>query len=173
MLTVAASGLFGGLRPTEKPTVPVIAVHTAFDGGPWTVTVNRALTLKTLEPLKKTEKAGDRWVAVRVRMEINADETWNRIDDVIRLPGVKGLRTVEPSEFYLVRDESLLVRELQPGIPEEVAFLWQQDGSVPRPEAMDVELWGMTHRKSSLTDMIEWLDSGPRALVLDVPVEDR
>jgi hypothetical protein len=171
-LAIAVSGMFGGLDETRPPSQPIVATKQPNPGQPWSITINRALSFSTMEPLLKPDKEGYRWIIVRATMEITADRTWNRLDGVLRLKGVEGLRDVKPSDFYLVRDESFIVRELQPGIPEEVAFLWQQDGRAPRPEYVDVEILGLTQRRSSLTDHLEWLDSAPRALVLRVPVKD-
>jgi hypothetical protein len=170
---VAASGLFGGLeRAHTAPKVPTIEVGTGFDAGPWTVTVTGARLVPTGEPLK-LETPGDRWLAVLATVEVTADASRSDISDAVRLSGVSGLRGErgEPAYVYLVRDTKT-VNYLNPKLPERLAYIWEQDGSVPAPTVVDVVVNGMTHRIDSLSQRLEWLDPGVRAR-LRVPVEDR
>jgi hypothetical protein len=76
-----------------------------------------------------------------------------------------------PTYVVLIRDSSQ-PQYLNPGLPEKLAFLWEQSIAAPVPTSMRVAIWKKTLRVDSLSNRMEWLDPGPRAEV-QVPVEDR
>jgi hypothetical protein len=61
---------------------------------------------------------------------------------------------------------------LNPGMPERVAFLWEQRASAPVPTTMDIEVYGKTLRTDSLTGSAQWLDLTVRSTV-HAPVQDK
>jgi hypothetical protein len=179
-LALAVSGLFGGLDPVPEEPPPTVAVGTVDAGEPWNVTITGARLLADMPPLK-VEHPGDRWVAVLAIVEITADEPM-AATDVIRLAGVPGLIQDHPSNVYLLRDTAELT-QLQPGLPEKLAFFWEQSGSVPVPTEVTVEIVGRTHRADSLIEprpglvdrpagKLQWFDPEVRARVT-TPVQDR
>jgi hypothetical protein len=130
-----------------------------------------------LEPLR-LEDPGNRWVAVLATVEVTADTSRNDLNDVVRIPGIAGLladnpqRRGRPDHVYLLRDASN-GPYLHPGLPEKLGFFWEQRASAPVPTTGTVEIWGKTLRANSLTGHREWLDPQVRAVVSDVPVQDR
>jgi hypothetical protein len=174
-VALGVAGLFHGLQPTTKPALPELKPGVMSTGGPWNVTVNTAKVASDLSPLKPT-KDGDRWFIVIATVEITADESRNDPRDAIKVKGVAGLRQAEPDYVLLARDATN-VSYLNPGMPERIGFVWEQDGKVPLPTTVDVGIIGMTYREDSLThtatakgEMI-WTDDEVRAHVV-VPVVD-
>jgi hypothetical protein len=171
---LAASGLFGGLQTVEKPELPTVAVGEANNGRPWNVTVTGSRLVGELPGLSLTD--GNRWLAVLATVEITADESQRDLKEILKVSGVEGLVDEEPKdgkpEYVLVLRDSSQPDYLNPGIPEKLAFLWQQSGTAPVPTSMLVEIWGKTHRVDSIAKTMEWLDPESRAEV-KVPVEDR
>ncbi|GAB3972406.1 DUF4352 domain-containing protein [Plantactinospora veratri] len=166
---LAASGLFGGLDTVTKPEVPTVAVGEVVDGGPWNVTVTGSRLVGKLPTLYLRD--GSRWFTVLVTVENTADESRTDFRDVIRLSGVAGVTEERASQVVLVRDGSR-PNYLNPGLPEKLAFLWQQDDSTPVPQSATVQVWGTTRRLDTVSDTWEWLDPERRAEV-EVPVQDR
>ncbi|MEN3608249.1 hypothetical protein AAH979_01750 [Plantactinospora sp. ZYX-F-223] len=166
---LAASGLFGGLETVAKPEVPTVAVGKAVDGGPWSVTVTGSRLVGKLPTLYLRD--GKRWFTVLATIENTADESRTDFDDAIRLSGVAGIAEERPSQVRLVRDGSKPTY-LNPGLPERLAFLWEQDDSTPVPTSVKVQVWGTTRRLDTIGDTWEWLDPERRAEV-EVPVQDR
>jgi hypothetical protein len=170
VVALAISGLFGGLDKTQTSGLPTVAANVVDAGTPWNVTVSGARLVDDLPPLH-LERAGDRWVAVVATVEVTADESRNDLDEVVRITGVSGLLGTRPSGVYLLRDDTRL-GYLHPGLPEKVAFVWEQTGSQAVPTLVEVEIWGKTHRVGSLSGSLGWFDPAPRARVA-IPVEDR
>lgn len=177
-LALALSGLFGGLARVDDPALPTIALNAVDRGVPWNVTVTGMRVLDDLPPLR-LKNPGDRWVAVLATVEVTADESRNDMVDVVRVPGVAGLLAAEddlakgrPDLVYLLRDD-VESPYLNPGLPEKLAFFWEQRASAPAPTTATVEIWGKTLREDSLTGHQAWLDPEVRAVVTDVPVQDR
>jgi hypothetical protein len=182
LVALAISGLFGGLDEAKAPKLPTIGMNTVFDGGPWKVNVKRARLVSDLSPLKlKTE--GNRWLGIVATVEVTADETrFGDLKDILRVHGAEGLAKPEPDHVNLLRDATELPY-LQPGLPEDVGFVWEQAGSAPVPKEITVEIYGKTLRVDSLSvncggvaspcrGNLEWLDPVPVARV-PLSVEDR
>lgn len=172
VIALATSGLFGGLDKVDQPGAPTVAVNAVNAGEPWTVTVTGARLLDDLPPLRLTNP-GDRWLAIVATVEVTAAESRDDLRDAVRLPGVDGLLKEKAEYVYLVRD-STSGPYLNPGMPEKIAFVWEQKASAAVPTEVTAEIWGKTHRPSSLTGTMEWFDDdAPRAEVPKVPVTDR
>jgi hypothetical protein len=172
VVALATSGLFGGLDQVDVPTAPTVAVNAVDTGDPWNVTVTGARVLDDLSPLRPTNP-GDRWVALLATVEVTADESRDDLQDAVRLPGVDGLLKEKPEYVYLVRDNTT-GPYLNPGMPEKLAFVWEQKASAAVPTEVTAEIWGKTQRPSSLTGNMQWFDDdAPRAEVAKVPVTDR
>lgn len=158
---LAVSGFFGGLAPTDQPKVPALTVDAANEGKPWTVTVTGARVVDELEPLRLRAK-GDRWVVVLAIIDITADESRSDIRDAVRIADVGGLTTEEPAHVYLLRDDKE-VGLLHPGLPEKVAFFWEQAGDAAIPTEVRVRILGKTQRPDSFSGRLSWRDPEVRA----------
>lgn len=176
VVALAISGLFGGLDPVDAG-MPTVALNVVNRGVPWNVTVTGMRVVGELEPLQLKDP-GNHWIAVLATVEVTADESRSDLQDAVRIPEVDGLladnpqRKGRPDYVYLVRD-AVNGPYLHPGLPDKLAFIWEQRATATVPTTATVEIWGKTRRADSLTGHQEWLDAGARAVVPDVPVQDR
>ncbi|WP_173077645.1 hypothetical protein [Phytohabitans rumicis] len=168
---LAASGLFGGLEQVRKPEIPPATLNELNKGEPWNVTVTGGRLVGELPGLSLQDDA-NHWVAVVATVEVTAPESRNDMREIVDISGVDGLlHPDEPDRILVVRDATP-VDYLNPGMPEKLAFLWEQSGSVPVPTEMRVTIYQKTYRLDTLGRSMEWLDLEPRA-ELTVPIEDR
>lgn len=172
-LALTISGFFGGLAPATTPAdeVPSVAPGTAVAAGPWRVTVTDARLLPDVSPLV-AENDGDPWLVVLAVVEVTAPSSRQDMTDILRVSGVDGLLHDEPNQILLVRDTTN-VSALQPGLPEKLAFCWEQSAKSPVPTVVDVEIAGKIYREDSLTGYFNWFDNGPVARLSAVDVTDR
>jgi hypothetical protein len=176
-LALAISAAFGGFAHVgqAEPTVKVGEVNA---GTPWNVKITSVRLVGSLEPQVSLADKADHWLAVIAEVEITDVESHGDIRDIILLNGVPGIVhddfNVGEDEFareVVITSDGTRVQALHPGLTEKVAFLWEQKPDA-LPKQVEVRIMGKTHRKSSITDMMEWLDYAPRA-VLTAPVEDK
>jgi hypothetical protein len=169
LVVLAASGLFGGLDPVKQAELPLVAAGTVNAGKPWNVAVTGAQLLDRA-PLR-LRRAGNRWLAVQVTVEITADESRGDLGDILRLTGVDGIGNQRPADVVLLRDQAS-ARLLHPGLPEVLVFFWEQAGNAAVPGQIEVQIFGKKRRIDSLSGRREWLDRASRARVR-LAVDDR
>jgi hypothetical protein len=176
---LAVSGLFGGLQEATEPGAKPVAVGAVADGGPWKVTVIRARLVNDLPPMVLKDK-GNRWIVVVVKVEIAADDSWTNLTEIVRLSPVDGVTDHKPAGVVLIRDVTR-INQLNPGMPEELAFFWEQSAQAAVPGQVTVQVMGRTYRLDSIDSRPKWMhddppagqnDPDPRAEVT-VPVVDR
>ena len=102
---------------------------------------------------------GDRWIAVVVTMTNTTSESTPAgaaLAEVVATGAFPGRRAATP-QVVLVSDGSSRV-QLAPGLPEQVAFFWEQDGAEPMPASLDVVIVGYGQRRDTFSDVVEWKD---------------
>jgi len=173
VLALGVSGFAGGLAPVAEPGTPQVQPSAAVDAGPVKVTVLTGRVVSDLSPIKPSED-GDRWFLVIAMIEVTADDS-RVTPDPLRLPHVTGLLKKAPDRVLLSRDATE-VEYLNPGMPERVAYVWEQRPDAPLPATVEVDILGATYRTNSLTGGKEWMPDDdadqPRATV-QVPVQDK
>lgn len=174
---LAASGLFGGLEPAEKPELPPAKVNELSKGEPWNVTVTGGRLVGDGLPGLRLQNPANRWVVVLATVEVTAPESRNDTRDIVAVSGVDGLvkdpilSSLDPQYVIGLRD-GVAVGYLQPAMPEKLAFFWEQESTAPVPTEMVVTINQKTYRVDTLAGHKAWLDLEPRA-ELTVPIEDR
>jgi hypothetical protein len=177
-LALAVSAAFGGWQ-TVSQAQPELKAGVVDPGKPWNVKVVTARLLGNLEPAVYLKNKEDHWLAVIAEIEITDDHSHIDISRILQVPNAVGVLVdmptgtsfdAYPHDVLLSRDATR-VEALHPGMPEKVAFLWEQKPDA-LPTEVDVAIVGMTWRKNTLTDEYEWLDPKVRATVT-VPVEDK
>jgi hypothetical protein len=179
VVVLAISGLFGGLKEAEpKPT----AVNTEIDAGPWKVKVTGARLVGELKPMTLSEK-GNNWIVVLATVEITADTTWRYLNEVVQLAPIDGVKdpvsktlagtpVQRTSGVVLLRDAAR-IDQLNPGMPEEVAFFWELKAGSKLPTEVKVYIGSRVFREDSLTSRMTWMDSSEDNQHVVVPVVDR
>lgn len=174
---LAASGLFGGLEPAEKPELPPVKVNEVSKGEPWDVTVTGGRLVGDGLPGIRLTNTANRWVVVLATVEVTAPESRNDMADIVDISGVEGL-VKEPNlsrlrpQYMIALRDGVAVSYLHPGMPEKLAFFWEQESTAPVPTQMSVTINQKTYRVDTLAGHKAWLDLEPRA-ELTVPIEDR
>ena len=169
-LAVAVSALFGGMSPAHaSSTTPHVSVDKLIAGTPWNVTVVDAALLASQNGLE-TAKTGNRWFAVVAKVEVTTTDSRNDMSDILRVQGVTGVSDGKPDRIIIVGDVTD-VGWLNPGMPEEVAFLWEQPDNAPVPTSAEVDVFNKPLTTDSLTGELEYgepqLVATVRATVLD------
>jgi hypothetical protein len=185
VLALAVSGLFGGLQEAPKP--PPAKVGTEIVSPAWKVTVLSARVIASHRALFGLDKT-NQWIAVTARVELTANETFktNGIDhadlsDVVRLTGLKGI--VKESKRYglpstradtiILKRDDKMTQMLQPGLPEELEFCWEQKAGSEFPAQLTIQVLGLEWRADSSTNQLQWkLDDGKTVEVV-VPLQDQ
>jgi hypothetical protein len=172
-LTLAISGLFGGLKVAEPEGPPKVEVNAPVEGGAWRVTIQKAQLHPELKPIL-LQKKEDHFIVVVALVEITAERSWTSLSGILRLSNVDGVVDKVP-QVALVKDGSR-VGVLHPGMPEQVAFFWERSASAKVPKEVTVQVMGNQFRESSLDGTRagkQWLDdSEPRAQIV-VPLVDK
>jgi hypothetical protein len=174
VVAVVAAGvlyLTGGLETAPAAAPP--GLRTASTGepinvGPATITIQRAVAVLVLNDALPKPTDGYRVLAVVAHVAVTDKQTWKQAYDVLKPIGIAGLgdKTVNP---VLMRD-SQGAWGLQPGVPEDITWLFEQSLAEPVPSTVTVELWCWQPLDSG--DLRVWVDKKPCARV-SVPVIDR
>lgn len=127
LLLFAVTGLIGALVKTGEPQ------------GPWRVSIVSASVAADRPPLQRKDPA-NRWLVVHAKVEVVGDATATGLASMIRLSGVDGLIAPEPG-VVLLRDGTRVDR-LHPGLPEELAFVWEHASSSAAPSQVTVQIVG-------------------------------
>jgi hypothetical protein len=180
--TTAGTGVAGGFDRVAAEGPPQIAVDEISHGQPWNVRVTRAILFDgaDLEPVVYLDEESNHWLLVAADVEITTPDSRTDIHDVLFPTGIDGIAGdsggVLPEApplplMVLVRDDSN-VAALHPGLPEQVAFLWERSSDAPPPAEIEVQIIAKTLRENFFDESLEWLDPAVKATVT-VPLEDR
>ena len=176
VVALALSGLFGGLRAVEDPPVPHVAVEKAIDGGPWRITVTGARIINDM-PTMHLQDPGNHWVVVLVTVEVIEKEGWGIMNDYFVMPPLPAVLDTYPT-IMLVRDGSR-VNRLNPGMPEKLAYFWEQSAGTPPPTELTLRVPKWTKRESFISGNVGWLPdldddlNDVYAATVTVPVVDK
>lgn len=143
-MLLGVSAVFGGLDDAPVQAAPVIAPGDTRVGSELTVTVDRAQLIDALPEQYLVPEEGDRLLVVRATVE-NTTTAPIRLSiveaDSIRVTGVTGLTPADPPTDILVIDDGSDRVVVQPGVPVEVAFIWEvAGGTVAAGDSIQVQL---------------------------------
>jgi hypothetical protein len=125
---LAVSAVFGGLDDAPVQAAPVIDAGDTHVGAELTVTVSQALLIDGFPEQNVKPEPGNRLLVVRADVE-NTTTGPLRLSTTeansIRVGGVTDLPLASPPSNILVIDDGSDKVVVQPGIPVELAFLWE------------------------------------------------
>ncbi|NNG36135.1 hypothetical protein [Nakamurella aerolata] len=137
-LVAAVSGIFGGLQGVPaQAAVPQVPVGTPIDTPQWRVTVEKVQLYRpdAFAPTLRISQPGRHWLVVVTTMAVAADEpmtpaagSGSAAKAAVTLPDEPGLNSANPDQVLIVSDGTVNPT-LQPGVPEQVAFFWEQQDS--------------------------------------------
>lgn len=172
LVGLAATGLFGGLADAPDP-VPTVAADSVAAAAPFRITVHRVVTTQSLGPVGSLTDGRFLLVLATVRnvssATIRQGTGSDPLTDAMRISGADGIRqrplgpatgpaeTAEPRGVYVLADSSRLDL-VAPQLDYEVAWVWEQTGDEPAPEALEVTLRSHTWRASAIDGVLAWRD---------------
>jgi len=179
VLLIAISGLFGGLGTApEQPA----GVDTVIDAGPWKVTVTGARLTGDLPPMRLSDKK-NYWIVVIATVEITADRTWDLLGETVQLAPAKGIKNkptktlagtpVHVNDGTVLMRDAAVIEQLNPGMPEKVAYFWELESTAPIPSEVKVYIGFRRYRVDGLTSHMNWMDDSAHNKSVVVPVVDR
>ncbi|WP_454300444.1 hypothetical protein [Salana multivorans] len=167
VVVVAATAAWGGFEPVEGTGAAPAELkpgETA-TAAPLEITLERARWIDEL-PGAYLSDPDNRWIALVGTIENTDDATYLLPQQSLVVSGADGLDPaglatraigIQPNDLLVVTDASRL-SAAQPGLTYEVVFLVEQDGTLPPPEEITVELLGRTEREDTLSRQMSWLD---------------
>jgi hypothetical protein len=151
---LAVSAAFGGLDDAPVQAAPILEAGDTHQGMELTVSVSRALLIDAFPEQLLTPDQGHRLLVVRAVVEntttaplrlASAPTGPVRLNgitaDTIRVSGVEGLPVATPPVSVLVIDDGSDDAVVQPGVPVELAFVWDVAAdAVAEGDSIEVQL---------------------------------
>lgn len=151
-LFLVASAAFGGLDAAGAPPVPEVAAGQSYTGEQLRITVDRATLIDAFPEQSIVPDEGNRLLVVIATVE----DVWNEpaltisgqgAADNLRPVGVEGLDATSEPFSVAVIDDGSQYPELQPGVPIELAFIWQVEaGAITDGDEVRVDIYDKTYR---------------------------
>lgn len=142
VLATAVSGMFGGLQAVPgRADLPQVAAGQPIDTPQWQLTVEKVQQYRpdAFAPTLRISEPGRHWLVVVTTMKVSAGEPMSpaagdgaAAQAAVTLPAEPGLRSANPDRVLSVGDATL-DPTLQPGLPVQVAFFWEQQDSATAP----------------------------------------
>ena len=175
---LAVTGLFGGLSEARGGHLPVVALGAVDRGEPWDVTIDRVILVADFGTAVPLAHEGDHWFAVAATVKVTAEEPFliapgnASFPGIVSVSGVPGVAGPYADAAYLTSDATN-TPTLNPGVPDQVVFLWERGPAAPVPDMVTVTIYGETYRVDSLSGSSQWMDATPRAEVRTSVVDRR
>ena len=127
-ILLAASAVFGGLNDAEPVEPPHLEVGEAHAGLEMDVTVNGGVLIDAFPEVNLIPDDGNRLFVVRATVE-NTTTAARRLSstepDPIQVDGVPEVAAGQAPTRILVIDDGSDLVVVQPGVPVELAFIWE------------------------------------------------
>lgn len=164
-LLLASTAAFGGLEPVEAAGPAPFELGAQVTAAPFEITVDRAVWVDELPGVYLLDDS-NRWLAlVATVVNTHTESLGHELAEAVRLVGVEGLlrEPLEGTAAVVSSEQSVLadgsgLSPVQPGLPYEMVFLFEQDGSVPPPTEVTVQIAAHTWRADSFDGFFSWLD---------------
>jgi hypothetical protein len=160
---LAAALLFAGyaLLPSAAP---VLAAGAPVQAGPLRFTVKGLQEVPTGLTLSD---ASNHWIILIATVEVTDTRSWPALPKNVRLEGVDGL--VKPEPLTVLRRDGSTLGPLQPGMPEDIAYVWEQRSAYTAPAEVSVSIAGLT-RLDDPSGQPQWTDGPVVAQIRTGPV---
>jgi hypothetical protein len=175
-VVLAVAGLFGGLEERrDAAAVPPVGVGEAVDAGPWRISVERAFTVDELDGQYLSDEEANHFFGLVATVTVIDSRPHTLFSPAVRLHGVDGLRREDDGDLArpsVLRFDDASPAALNPGVTEQVVFLWEQARSAAVPSEVTVEVLEPNRRRHSLWFTLEWFyDELTPMGAVTVPVE--
>ncbi|MCE1177630.1 MAG: hypothetical protein LWW86_01140 [Micrococcales bacterium] len=168
LAALLVSGLFGGLEQAPADPPKAVVAEQPVTTGPLVLTVAKAKHGTDLA-VPGIGKTPGRYLLLAVDAKVVGDEPLEPqvLKESVRLedaPGlVSGTHTErpaqeEPAPYVINVLDGGPVDWLAPGIPYQLAMVWEQQPGAPLPQELTVQVRDLTHRPDSITQQLSWRD---------------
>jgi hypothetical protein len=177
---LAASAAFGGLNDAPVAPIPVLEVGAVSEGTRVNLTVERAIVIDGFPDINLEPEPGFRYLVVIA----TAENVWHTPVAQVRSyfgtpqpatvvsPRIEGLDGTAPEEI-LVFSDATDAGDLQPGVPVQLAYLWQvPTGTIADGDTVGVDLWDEAYLGDARISFGDLFDDPAIIGTMDVPVDD-
>jgi hypothetical protein len=175
-LFLAASAAFGGLEEADAPPLPQLDVGEAFTGAQLRIAIEDAVLIDAFPEALIIPAEGKRLLVVRATVE----NVWDRpvpatngigAADNVRPRGIKDLED-SPLTVAVISDGTKMP-ELQPGVPVELAFVWEVTPSaVGEDDVIRIDVLDKTYAAGGYVTYGERFQDPFVAAYAELPVTD-
>jgi hypothetical protein len=160
-VVLAVAGLFGGLEErSDAATVPPVEIGEAVDAGPWRISVERAFTIDELEGEYLTDEEANHFFGLVATVTVIDDRPNQLFARALHLVDVEGLSLDFDGDGLahprVLRFDDASPAALNPGVTEQVVYLWEQAKSASVPSEVTIEVLEPNRRRNSLWFTLEW-----------------
>jgi hypothetical protein len=144
LIAAGAIGALGGFaRAPVTDEVPAAAIDQPIDAGAWRVTIHSAAAGTVLHGNKAD--AGTYLIEVEATVLVTDDRS-RKPYDAVTLEGIRTIPAIAP-DLTFVRDDRL-ASDVQPGLPERIAFGWAVPADTPLPKELRVTVVREVERRT-------------------------
>jgi hypothetical protein len=176
MLGIAAIGLgvlgfTGGLDQVPPPvaaSTQTVRADQTVEAGPWRATVNQAVASGDITDQYRASTKGNWLLLIAIKLDLTNygpdSLASSHFREAVTVRDLPGLVNPEPKYMLLTRDATVF-EFLNPGLPEQVLFVFEVAQSTPVPRQVTVVLRGHDVSWSWTYQRLEWSELTPKALV--------
>ena len=164
LIGLGVVGAFGGFeRAGIQQGTPAVPVRQEFNAGIFQITVDGAVAAAELR--RASADDGNLMLEIDARISNTGDQTASLLD----LFKLEGVELVDSSARTLFIRDDTQADEVQPGLPERIAFLWEVKGSTV-PATVNLTVTGTYARKTYIRIFNEVREFRGQSATLTVPV---
>jgi len=157
-LVLAASALFGGLNDAPADPIPTLRPGDSSTGTRVELAVDRVVVIDGFPDLYLEPEPGFRYlVVIGTATNVWSSPVPQSLSSfgtpqpaTVVSPRIEGLEAVAPEEV-LVFSDATTAGDLQPGVPVQLAYLWQFPAeAIADGDEVTLDLWDETYEGDSL-----------------------
>jgi hypothetical protein len=176
---LAVSAAFGGLADAPVEPVPAVAAGESVSGAQLRIAVERAVLIDGFPEQGIEPAEGSRLLVLVAEVEnvhtrpVSTSGDGFGASDNLRPVGVAGLDADSAPLSVAVLDDGSEFPELQPGVPIELAFIWEiADGALADGDRLAVDVYDKTYRANGFVTYGERFDDRFVAATTELEVSD-
>ncbi|MCS5720109.1 hypothetical protein N1027_18415 [Herbiconiux sp. CPCC 205763] len=172
------SAAFGGLNDAAPTPLPVLAAGDAFTGAQLRIAVDRAVLIDAFPEQNIVPDEGKRLLVVVATVE----DVWTKpvstlasigAADNLRPVGVTGIAADSAPRTVAVLSDGSQYPELQPGVPIQLAFIWDVDrDALADGDPVRVDVYDKSYQAEGFVTFGERFDNPVVAAYAELPIDD-
>jgi hypothetical protein len=177
-LFLVVSAAFGGLDDAAPDPLPALAAGDTFTGAELRITVDRAVLIDSFPEQNIVPDDGKRLLVLVATVE----DVWTKpastrpsigAADNLRPVGVAGIDESTAPRTVAVLSDGTEYPDLQPGVPIELAFIWDIDpDALAAGESLRVDVYDKSYLADGFVTFGERFENPVVAAYAELPVDD-